>query len=51
MKCKESNSKILNLFKAYTGKSEQQVKFNNRDFNTDVKGWRGVRYNLGIAVH
>ena len=51
MKAKENNPKILNLFNTHVGKSEQQVKLNNRDFNSDVEGRRGVRYNLGIAVH
>lgn len=50
MKVKKNNSEILNLFNTNTGKSEQQVKLNNRDFNTDVEGRRGVRYNLGAAA-
>lgn len=51
MKAKENNPKILNLFNTHIGKSEQQVKLNNRDSNTDVEGRRrGVGYNLGIAV-
>lgn len=51
MKAKENNPKSLNLFNTHIGKSEQQVKLNNRDFNTDVEGRRRVRYSLGIAVH
>lgn len=50
MKVKKNNPEILNLFNTNTGKSEQQVKLNNRDFNTDVEGRRGVRYNLGAAA-
>lgn len=50
MKARENNPKILNLFNTHIGKSEQQVKLNNRDSNTDVEGRRGVVYNLGIAV-
>lgn len=51
MKAKENNLKILNLFNTHIGNSEQQVKLNDRDFDTDVAGRRGVRYLLGIAVH
>lgn len=51
MKAKENNLKILNLFNTHIGNSEQQVKLNDRDFNTDVEGRRGVRCHLGTAVH
>lgn len=51
MKAKENNLKILNFINTYIGKSEQQVKLNNRNFSIDVEGRRRVGYNLGIAVH
>lgn len=38
MKVKKNNPEILNLFNIHIGKSEQQVKLNNRDFNTDMEG-------------
>lgn len=50
MKVKENNPETLNLFNTHIGKSEQQVKLNNRDFDTDVEGRRGVGYYLGAAA-
>lgn len=45
MKGKENNPEILNLFNTHIGKSEQQVKLNNRDFHADVEGKRGGGYS------
>lgn len=50
MKVKKNNPEILNLFNIHIGKSEQQVKLNNRDFNTDMEGRSGAGYNLGAAA-
>lgn len=49
-KVKKNNPEILNLFNTHIGKSQQQVKLNNRDFSTDVEGRRGVGYKLGAAA-
>lgn len=50
MKVKKDNPEIVNVFNIHFGKSGQQVKLNNRDFNTDVEGRRGAGYNLGAAA-
>lgn len=49
MRVKKNKPEVLNLFNTHIGKPEQQVKLNNRDFNTDVRGRRGAGYNFGAA--